>query len=99
MILYWQASPMYSYRRTWGLPGRPWTPDVGGIPRPLKKEKENGSDKMIMSIKVDINCEESGLEEEKIKDNIAEFASNLIVNGASSEEIGLRVLEVTYTVQ
>lgn len=81
------------------LVGRPEPlKDVGGIPRPLKKGKEKRSGEMIMSIKVDINCEESGLKEEKIKDDIVEFATDLIVNGATNEQVGLRVLEVTYNV-
>lgn len=51
---------------------------------------------MVMSIKVDVNIEESGLVEDEVKDNIVDFAQNLIINGASSEEIGLRLMEVSY---
>lgn len=51
---------------------------------------------MIMSIKLNVDCEESGLNEDSVIDDIVSFATNLVVNGAEYEEIGLKVLEVSY---
>ncbi|WP_324825095.1 YopX family protein [Sinanaerobacter sp. ZZT-01] len=52
---------------------------------------------MIITAKIDIDVEESGLSLNKIKDNLIAFTRNLIVNGAENEEIGLTLLEVSYT--
>jgi len=51
---------------------------------------------MRMIIKIDIDCEESGLNEDDVKDDIVDFARDLLINGADYKEIGLTLLEVTY---
>jgi len=49
-----------------------------------------------MIIEMDIDCEESGLNEDDVKDDIVNFARDLLINGADYKEIGLTLLEVTY---
>lgn len=51
---------------------------------------------MKLTIVVDVDIEESGLDEFKIKDNIIDFAKDLIIVGAAEQEIGIILKEVSY---
>lgn len=51
---------------------------------------------MRLVITVDIDIEESGLNEDVVKDNIIEFTKNLLISGAADQEIGLTLREVEY---
>ncbi len=51
---------------------------------------------MRLVIVVDIDIEESGLNEDAVKDNIIEFTEDLLINGATEQEIGLTLKEVGY---
>lgn len=52
---------------------------------------------MVLDIKVEIDTDESGLDEEEIKDNIIDFTRELLVNGATEERIAMTLKEVNYT--
>lgn len=54
---------------------------------------------MRLVITVDIDIEESGLNADEVKDNIIEFARDLLVIGASDQGIGLTLREVGYSEQ
>lgn len=51
---------------------------------------------MKLTIVVDVDIEESGLDEDNIKDNIIDFAKDLIIVGAAEQEIGITLKEVSY---
>lgn len=51
---------------------------------------------MELRIAVDVDLEESGLEEEEVKDNIISFTRDLLVVGAAEQEIGITLKEVDY---
>lgn len=53
-------------------------------------------DEMRLVITVDIDVKESGLDSDEVKDNIVQFARDLLVNGAGEQEIGLTLREVEY---
>ncbi|MCI9101657.1 MAG: hypothetical protein HFH59_06790 [Lachnospiraceae bacterium] len=52
---------------------------------------------MRLVITVDIDMEESGLNEDDVKDNIVEFTRDLLVIGAYDQRIGLELKEVNYS--
>jgi hypothetical protein len=52
---------------------------------------------MKLIIVVDIDINESGLDEEFIKDNIIDFTKDLLIKGAAEEEIGLTLKKVDYS--
>lgn len=52
---------------------------------------------MRLVITVDIDVNESGLDEEFLKDNIIDFTRDLLINGAAEQEIGLTLQEVDYS--
>lgn len=52
---------------------------------------------MRLVITVDIDVNESGLDEEFLKDNIIDFTRDLIINGAAEQGIGLTLQEVDYS--
>lgn len=51
---------------------------------------------MKISININLDIEESGLNEDEVKDHIIEFTRNLLINGADNEGIGLVLEEVSY---
>lgn len=51
---------------------------------------------MELYITVDIDLEESGLIEDKVKDDIMDFTRKLLIIGAAEQEIGLSLKEVSY---
>lgn len=51
---------------------------------------------MRLMITVDIDLEESGLSERKVKDNVTEFARDLLIIGADERGIALTLEEVEY---
>lgn len=51
---------------------------------------------MRLAIIVDIDIDESGLNEDEVKDNIIPFTRDLLINGALEQEIGLSLKEVDY---
>lgn len=52
---------------------------------------------MKISVVLNIDVQESGYaNEDELKDNIVDFARDLIINGAENEEIGCTLLEVDY---
>ncbi len=51
---------------------------------------------MKLIIEVDICLEESGLNENEVKDNIVDFTKDLLINGAENEEITLTLNQVSY---
>lgn len=51
---------------------------------------------MKLSIVVDVDIEESALNEEEIKDNIVDFTKDLLIIGAAEQGIGLSLKEVSY---
>lgn len=52
---------------------------------------------MKISIILDVDAQESGYANEgELKDNIVDFARDLIINGADYEEVGCTLLEVDY---
>lgn len=53
---------------------------------------------MRMVITVDIDVEESGYTEDQIRNDAANFAHDLIVNGAENEGIGLTLREVSFDI-
>lgn len=52
---------------------------------------------MKLVITINVDAKESGLDEEFMKDNIADFTRDLLINGAAEQEIGLTLLEVEYS--
>ncbi len=52
---------------------------------------------MRLVITVDIDLEESGLNPEEVKENIVQFTKDLLILGASEQEIGLTLREVEYS--
>jgi len=52
--------------------------------------------KMIINIVVDVDIEESGLNEDNVKDNIINFTKDLLIIGADEQGIGLTLKEVSY---
>lgn len=52
---------------------------------------------MRLIITVDVDVSESGLNEDEVKDNIAEFTKDLLSIGAEEQEIGLTLTEVSYS--
>ena len=50
--------------------------------------------KVIMEI--DIDLEESGLDEDEVKDNILDFTRDLLTYGAEEQELSLTLKEVSY---
>lgn len=53
---------------------------------------------MLLNIIVDVGIKESGLKEEEVKNNITSFARDLLIIGASEQEIALTLREVSYEV-
>lgn len=51
---------------------------------------------MKLNIVVDVDIEESGLQEEQIKNNIVDFTRDLLIIGGATQEIGLTLREVSY---
>ena len=52
---------------------------------------------MKVYITLDIDIQETGYTyEDEFKDNIVDFARNLIINGAENEEVALTILSVGY---
>lgn len=51
---------------------------------------------MRINLTIDVDCEESGLEEDSVKDNIVDFTVDLLLNGAVREEVELELIEVCY---
>ncbi len=51
---------------------------------------------MRLKITVDIDEEESGLDPEEIKEDIMQFARDLLIEGAAELDIGLGLKEVEY---
>lgn len=50
---------------------------------------------MKIYITLDIDVDESGYtDEDEIKDNLVDFVSNLIINGAENEEVGCALISV-----
>lgn len=52
---------------------------------------------MRLIITVDVDMEGSGLNPDEVKDNIVQFTRDLLVIGASEQEIGLTLREVEYS--
>ena len=52
---------------------------------------------MKLVITVDIDLEESGLDEDFVKDNVVDFTKDLLINGADEEGVGLTLRDVDYT--
>lgn len=52
---------------------------------------------MRLTIVVDLDIEESGLIEDEVKDNIIQFARDLLIIGADEQRIGLTLKEVDYS--
>ncbi|QIB69811.1 hypothetical protein Ami103574_10975 [Aminipila butyrica] len=52
---------------------------------------------MQLNITVDVDIEESGLQAREVKDNIVSFTRDLLMIGASEQEIGLTLQEVSYS--
>lgn len=52
---------------------------------------------MRLIITVDIDIDESGLNEDEVKDNLVEFTKDLLIIGAEEQEIGLTLEEVSYS--
>lgn len=52
---------------------------------------------MRLVITVDVDLEESGLNPDEVKDDIVQFARDLLIIGASEQEIGLTLREVEYS--
>lgn len=52
---------------------------------------------MRLVITADIDLEESGLNEDEVKDNIVEFARDLLIIGAYDQRISLELKEVDYS--
>ena len=51
---------------------------------------------MKLIMEVDIDLEESGLNEDEVKDNIVDFTKDLLINGAENEEIVLTLKQISY---
>ena len=51
---------------------------------------------MKLTITVDVDLEESGLDPDEVKDNIVQFTRDLLTIGASEQDIGLTLKEVEY---
>ncbi|MCM1362620.1 MAG: hypothetical protein NC235_12055 [Clostridiales bacterium] len=52
---------------------------------------------MKICITLDIDVEESGYtDEDALKDNLLDFARDLIINGAENEEVGCTLISVEY---
>lgn len=51
---------------------------------------------MILNLCVDVDIEESGLDEDEIKDNLVEFARDLLICGAAEQDVACTLLEVGY---
>ena len=62
----------------------------------MKKMKKVENKNMELHITVDIDLEESGLKEEKVKADIINFTRRLLIIGAEKQEIGLSLKEVSY---
>lgn len=55
---------------------------------------------MKITITIDVNAQETGyLDDDELKDNIVDFARDLLINGAENEEVALTLLEVSYEMQ
>lgn len=52
---------------------------------------------MRLVITVDVDVKESGLNAEKIKENITQFTRDLLIIGAEEQGIGLTLKEVEYS--
>lgn len=52
---------------------------------------------MRLVITVDVDLEESGLNPDEVKDDIVQFTRDLLIIGASEQEIGLTLREVEYS--
>lgn len=52
---------------------------------------------MRLIINIDIDIDESGLNEDEIKDNIVEFTKDLLIIGAEEQKIGLTLKDVSYS--
>jgi len=52
---------------------------------------------MRLIITVDVDVEESGLNPDDVKDDIVQFTRDLLIIGASEQEIGLTLKEVEYS--
>lgn len=50
-----------------------------------------------INVVVDVDIEESGLNEDEVKDNIIQFARDLLIVGADEQRIGLTLKEVDYS--
>lgn len=52
---------------------------------------------MKITITIDVNAQETGyLDDDELKDNIVDFARDLIINGAENEEVACTLLKVDY---
>mgnify|MGYP007106002369 CR=1 FL=1 len=51
---------------------------------------------MLMVMAVEIDTEESGLGEQDVKDNLPDFARDLLINGAETEDISLALKGVIW---
>lgn len=52
---------------------------------------------MRLVITVDVDVEESGLNQDEVKDDIVQFTKDLLIIGAGEQEIGLTLREVEYS--
>ena len=51
---------------------------------------------MRLIITVDVDLEGSGLNPDNVKDDMVQFTRDLLIIGASEQEIGLTLMEVEY---
>lgn len=54
-------------------------------------------EEMRLTIVVDVDIEESGLDQDEVKDNIINFTKDLLIIGAAEQEIGIALKEVSYS--
>lgn len=54
-------------------------------------------EEMRLTIVVDVDIEESGLDQDEVKDNIINFTKDLLIIGAAEQEIGISLKEVRYS--
>lgn len=54
---------------------------------------------MKIQITIDVNAQETGYrDDDELKDNIVDFARDLMINGAENEEVALTLLDVSYEI-
>lgn len=51
---------------------------------------------MILNLCVDVDTEKTGLDADEIKDNLVDFARELLVCGAAEQDVECTLLEVGY---